>query len=64
MNVKRIFGTLLTLLGIAGLIYAGISFMDNSVGKADIKAIILGGVLGAMFFFAGIRLVSSTKDAA
>ncbi|GGD47000.1 hypothetical protein GCM10011514_08730 [Emticicia aquatilis] len=62
MNVKRIFGTLLTVLGIAGLVYAGASFVDNSVGKADIKAIILGGILGAVFFFAGVRLLATTKD--
>ncbi len=62
MNVKRIFGTILTILGIAALIYAGVSFMDTSVGKTGVKAIILGVVLGVMFFTAGIKLVSTTKD--
>ena len=64
MNIKRVFGTLLTLLGIGALIYAGIVFMDKSVGKTDIKTIILYGVLGSLFFFSGIKLVSNIKDEA
>jgi uncharacterized membrane protein len=64
MNIKRVFGTLLTLLGIVALIYAGIVFMDKSVGKTDIKTIILCAVLGSLFFFSGIRLVSNIKDEA
>ena len=64
MNIKRVFGTLLTLLGIGALIYAGIIFMDKSVGKTDIKTIILFGVLGSLFFFSGIKLVSNVKDEA
>ena len=64
MNIKRVFGTLLTLLGIGALIYAGVVFMDKSVGKTDIKSIILYGALGALFFFSGIKLVSNIKDEA
>ncbi|MBC7406759.1 MAG: hypothetical protein H7339_00055 [Arcicella sp.] len=64
MNIKRVFGTLLTLLGIGALIYAGIVFMDKSVGKTDIKTIILYGILGSLFFFSGIKLVSNIKDEA
>ena len=64
MNIKRVFGTLLTLLGIVALIYAGMVFMDKSVGKTDIKTIILCAVLGSLFFFSGIRLVSNIKDEA
>jgi uncharacterized membrane protein len=62
MNIKRVFGTLLTVLGIAALIYAGVIFMDKSVGKTDIKTIILCAVLGSLFFFSGIKLVSSVRD--
>ncbi|MES2520873.1 MAG: hypothetical protein V4585_22350 [Bacteroidota bacterium] len=62
MNIKQIFGTLLTVLGIAALIYAGVIFMDKSVGKTDIKTLILCGVLGSLFFFSGIKLVSSIRD--
>ncbi len=64
MNIKRVFGALLTLLGIVALIYAGVVFMDKSVGTTDIKTIILCAVLGSLFFFSGIRLVSNVKDEA
>ncbi len=62
MNIKRVFGTVLTLLGIVALIYAGVVFMDKSVSKTDIKTIILCAILGSLFFFSGIRLVSGIRD--
>jgi uncharacterized membrane protein len=61
MNVKRTFGVVLTVLGIVGLIYAAILFVQNS-GKDNIKNLIVWGVLGAVFFFTGIGLVKTTKD--
>ncbi len=61
---KRIFGIILTLLGIAGLIYAGIVFMNGGSGVKNIKSIIFSGILGAIFFFAGIGLLRNTKDKA
>jgi len=61
---KRILGIILSLLGIAGLIYAGISFMNGGETSRNIKAIIFSGVLGAIFFFAGIGLIRNTKDKA
>lgn len=64
MNIKRVFGTLLTLLGIAALIYAGVVFMNKSVHGTDVKTIVLCSVLGSLFFFSGIRLVSNIKDEA
>ena len=60
---KRILGIVLSLLGIIGLIYAGISFMNGS-GSKNVKAIIFSGVLGAIFFSAGISLIKNTKDKA
>jgi uncharacterized membrane protein len=59
---KRIFGIILTLLGIAGLIYAGIVFMNGGSGVRNIKSIIFSGILGAIFFSAGIGLLRNTKD--
>lgn len=59
---KRILGILLTLLGIAGLLAAGYNFMEGGGGTHNIKQIVLYGILGAVFFFAGIGLVRSTKD--
>ena len=61
---KRILGIILSLLGVAGLIYAGVSFMNGGNGEKNIKMIIFTGVLGAIFFFSGISLIRNTKDKA
>ena len=62
MNIKRIFGALLTILGIAGLIYAAVVFINTSGGTRAIKTLVIYGVLGLIFFIAGISLVRTTKD--
>ena len=62
MNIKRIFGGLLTILGIGGLIYAAVLFVNTSGGTRDIKALVIYGILGFLFFFAGISLVRTIKD--
>lgn len=64
MNIKRIFGALLTLAGIIALIYAAVIFADTSGGERDIRALIIYGVLGIIFFVTGISLVRTTKDEA
>lgn len=61
MNLKRTFGLILTLLGIVGLIYAAIGFVQNSEAA---KSLIVFAVLGAVFFFTGISLVRNTTDQA
>jgi uncharacterized membrane protein len=60
---KRMFGIILTVLGIAGLILAGYNFM-NGGGTKNVKEIIMYGLLGAIFFFAGIGLIRNTRDRA
>lgn len=55
---KRIFGVILTLLGIGGLIYTAVEFSRGG----DLKNMIIFGVLGGIFFFTGIGLIRSTKD--
>ncbi len=62
MNIKRIFGAILTLLGIAGLIYAAIVFSKTSGGTRDVKSLTIYGVLGLLFFISGLSLVRTTKD--
>ena len=62
MNLKRIFGALLTILGIAGLIYAAVLFVNTTGGTRNIKSLIIYGILGLIFFIAGIGLVRVTKD--
>ncbi|MGN7787061.1 hypothetical protein ACTJIJ_21185 [Niabella sp. 22666] len=61
MNVKRIFGTVLTILGIIGLIYTGYELINKSTSYTSL---IVVGVIGLIFFFSGIGLVKNTKDAA
>jgi hypothetical protein len=58
---KRVIGIVLTLLGVVGLIMAAVNFMNGGGGK-NFKEIIIYSILGAIFFFAGIGLVRSTKD--
>ena len=62
MNIKRIFGAILTVLGIAGLIYAAMLVINSSGGLPDIKALMVIGILGLLFFASGIGLIKSTKD--
>lgn len=62
MNLKRIFGALLTALGIGGLIYTAFIFAGTSGETRDVKALIIYGILGLIFFVSGISLVRTTKD--
>lgn len=61
MNVKRTFGTILTVLGIIGIIYAGYGFISHA---NDMRALIVSGIIGIIFFVSGIGLVKNTKDEA
>lgn len=62
MNIKRILGGLLSVLGIIGLIYAAILFANSDNGLLNMKRFAIYGVLSAVFFIAGISLVRTTKD--
>ncbi|MFP9100391.1 hypothetical protein ACLI09_15175 [Flavobacterium sp. RHBU_24] len=62
MNLKRIFGTVLTILGIIGLIYAAYTFVNTSTGEQSVKVIAIYGIIGLIFFIAGIGLVKRTRD--
>lgn len=62
MNLKRLFGGLLTILGIAGLIYTATVFAGTSGSERDVKSLIIYGILGAVFFISGISLIRTTKD--
>ncbi len=63
MNIKRIFGSILTLLGITGLIYCSVLFVNGQGSRHDFKALLVYGLLGLLFFVSGIGLIRSTKDA-
>ncbi len=61
MNVKRTFGTILTILGIIGLIYAGYGFTKH---QTNYTPLFVFGIIGLIFFFTGVGLVKNTKDEA
>lgn len=61
MNVKRTFGTILTVLGVIGLIYAGWGFVNHS---QQTRGLLVYGIIGLIFFVSGIGLVKNTKDEA
>jgi len=61
MNVKRTFGTILTILGIIGLIYAGVGFVNHTIQTRELVVV---GIIGIIFFISGIGLVKNTKDEA
>ncbi len=62
MNIKRIFGVVLTVLGIVGLIYAAIQFANTTGAITGFKSLAIYGILGLIFFTSGISLVRATKD--
>jgi uncharacterized membrane protein len=59
---KRILGIILSLLGIAGLIIAGVNFLGGFSNSRNVREIIIYAVLGTIFFFAGVGLIRNTKD--
>jgi uncharacterized membrane protein len=59
---KRVIGVVLTILGIMGLIMGAYYFINHTGNLYNIKLICVFGILGIIFFIAGIGLVSGTKD--
>ena len=55
-------GIILSIVGIIGLIIAAISIINGTGSNRGIKEILVFGILGAIFFFAGIGLVRNTSD--
>jgi hypothetical protein len=62
MNVKRVFGIILTVLGIGALIYFASLFINAKGTERQVKVLVVYGVLGAIFFFTGISLIRTTRD--
>ena len=62
MNLKRIFGAILTVLGIGGLVYTAYLAVNLGESNQTLKTVSVYGVLGLIFFIAGIGLVKTTKD--
>jgi len=61
MNLKRTFGAILSILGIAGLIYTGVEIINRGAGVTTLCVV---GIISILFFLTGISLVRTTKDEA
>jgi uncharacterized membrane protein len=59
---KRIFGIILTVLGIVGLIMAATQFVNSGDSVSNYKVLAVYGILGLIFFFSGISLIRNTRD--
>jgi uncharacterized membrane protein len=60
---KRMFGVILTILGIVGLVIAAYNFVQGNTNTShSVKSVAVYGILGLLFFFAGIGLIRSTRD--
>jgi len=64
MNLKRIFGAVLTTIGILILCYGGYLFISSTNASTAWKSIIVSLLLGLIFFASGIGLVKGIKDEA
>jgi len=54
MKLKSIFGAILTVLGVAGLIYAAVLYVNETDGM---RALVVYGILGFIFFFSGVGMI-------
>ncbi|WP_426491940.1 hypothetical protein [Hymenobacter sp. 102] len=64
MNQKRTFGSILTILGIVGIIMGAMAFLGiGGLGVGKMNSWV-PFVVGLIFFFAGINLVRTTSDRA
>ncbi|MDQ3192273.1 MAG: hypothetical protein M3Q58_11835 [Bacteroidota bacterium] len=57
MDLKKIFGTLLTILGIIGLIYAAVLFVNISDDSKSVRSLVTYGIIGFIFFISGIGII-------
>lgn len=68
MNLKRTFGTILTILGIIGIIMGAWGFMNGGGNVAGIgmnrMTSIVPFIVGLIFFFSGMGLIRNTGDRA
>ncbi|MCA1752834.1 MAG: hypothetical protein ABR572_13050 [Cryomorphaceae bacterium] len=54
MKLKSVFGAILTVLGVAGLIYAAVLYVNETDGM---RALVVYGILGFIFFFSGVGMI-------
>jgi uncharacterized membrane protein len=58
MDIPKIFGAFLAIIGIVGLIYTAVMIINDT---EEIKKLIVVGILGGIFFFSGISLQRPPK---
>ncbi|RYY17374.1 MAG: hypothetical protein EOO36_09785 [Cytophagaceae bacterium] len=63
MNQKRTFGSILTILGIIGIILGALGFLGVGLHLSKMNSVV-PFIVGLIFFFAGINLVKTTGDRA
>jgi len=54
MKLKSVFGTILTVIGVAGMIYAAVLYVNDT---GSLRALLVYGILGFIFFISGIKLI-------
>jgi hypothetical protein len=60
---KRLFGVIITILGITGLLLAAYNLVQfKTATNHSVMSVAIYGVQGILFFFAGIGLVRNTQD--
>jgi uncharacterized membrane protein len=60
MHLKSVFGTILTIIGVIGLIYGAYLFLTEE--NSDWKTIVVVFLLGLIFFSSGLGLIKRTND--
>jgi hypothetical protein len=60
---KRLFGIIITLVGVTGLILATYNFVQGYISTNHrVISVIVYGLQGILFFFAGIGIIRNTQD--
>jgi hypothetical protein len=59
---KRLFGFIITILGITGLILAIYNLVRVHTAAHSVMSVTIYGIQGILFFFAGIGLIRNTQD--
>lgn len=66
MSLQKVFGSILTLLGVALLIFSGFAFLRDGAAFFGMAIsqweAIVPFILGVIFFSSGIKLISSAKN--
>src|SRR5580693_1845576 len=60
---KRLFGIIITLLGITGLILATYNLVEGYISANHrVMSVIVYGLQGILFFFSGIGIIRNSQD--